>query len=69
MFLEWKNGITAPLIEGARHVSKSYIVDEFGRNEYESYMLINFGIVGSSVMDLFDDLAVIPLMLQKCRVS
>lgn len=66
--LEWKNsrnGSTALLIEGARRVGKSYIVEEFGRNEYESYMLINFGRVGRSVMDLFDDLTDIPLMLQK----
>ena len=35
--LEWKNesnGRTALLIEGARRVGKSFIVEEFGKNEY-----------------------------------
>ena len=66
--LEWKeqkNGSTALLIEGARRVGKSFIVEEFGRNEYDSYMLINFGRVGKSVKDLFDDLSDIPFFLQK----
>lgn len=35
--LEWKNnrqGEVALLIEGARRIGKSYIVEEFARNEY-----------------------------------
>lgn len=66
--LEWKeqkNGSTALLIEGARRVGKSFIVEEFGRNEYDTYLLINFGRVGKSVKDLFDDLTDIPFFLQK----
>lgn len=66
--LDWKEqkkGSTALLIEGARRVGKSFIVEEFGRNEYDSYMLINFGQVGKSVKDLFDDLTDVPLLLQK----
>ncbi len=66
--LEWKEeraGSTALLIEGARRVGKSFIVEEFARNEYETYMLINFGKVGKPVKDLFDDLTDIPLLLQR----
>lgn len=36
--LEWKKnhkGDTALLIEGARRIGKSYIVEEFARKEYE----------------------------------
>ena len=43
--LEWKrdsNGKTALLIEGARRVGKSTVVEEFARKEYESYILIDF---------------------------
>ena len=43
--LDWKekrNGEVALLIEGARRIGKSYIVEEFGKNEYESYILIDF---------------------------
>ena len=39
--LDWKekrNGEVALLIEGARRIGKSYIVEEFGKNEYESYI-------------------------------
>ena len=45
--LEWKerrNGATAVLVEGARRVGKSYIVEEFARTEYDSYLLIDFNI-------------------------
>ena len=43
--LEWKNecqGKKAILIEGARRIGKSTICEEFGKNEYESYLLIDF---------------------------
>ena len=36
--LEWKekrNGEVALLVEGARRIGKSYIVEEFARNEYD----------------------------------
>ena len=37
--LDWKrknNGRTALLVEGARRIGKSTIVEEFARNEYKS---------------------------------
>ena len=43
--LEWKkttNGSKALLIEGARRVGKSTIVEEFAKNEYHNYILIDF---------------------------
>lgn len=43
--LEWKsskNGSTALLIKGARRIGKSTIAEEFARNEYESYIAIDF---------------------------
>ena len=42
---EWKlrsDGKTALLIEGARRVGKSTVVEEFAKNEYRSYILIDF---------------------------
>ena len=38
--LKWKknNGSTSLLIEGARRVGKSTIAQEFGKNEYKSYV-------------------------------
>ena len=43
--IEWKNeseGKTALMIEGARRVGKSTVAEEFAKNEYESYILIDF---------------------------
>ena len=50
--LEWKtnsNGKTALLIEGARRVGKSTVVEEFARKEYESYILIDFSQASKEV--------------------
>lgn len=56
----WKsssNGKTALLIEGARRIGKSTIVEEFAKNEYESYILIDFSEAPASVRSLFDDIS------------
>ena len=56
--LEWKQKYStkeALLIEGARRIGKSYIVEEFARNEYRSYMLIDFSKVSKEVKDIFDN--------------
>ena len=57
--LTWKQekkGKTALLIEGARRVGKSTIVEEFAKHEYKSYILIDFNKVGKRIKELFDDL-------------
>ena len=54
--LDWKrknNGQTALLIDGARRVGKSYIVEQFARQEYKSYILIDFGNAPQDILDLF----------------
>ena len=58
--LEWKkefDGKTALLIKGARRVGKSTLVEEFAKNEYESYILIDFSIASKEVHELFSDLS------------
>lgn len=55
--LEWKrekNGSTALLIEGARRIGKSYIAELFAKNEYESYILIDFSKAPAIVKSWFD---------------
>ncbi len=55
--LEWKQtrkGEVAILIEGARRIGKSYIVEEFARNEYETFLLVDFSKVNPKVMEFFD---------------
>ncbi len=54
--LQWKkknNGRSALLVQGARRVGKSYIVEAFAKAEYQSYILIDFNIVDMQVRDMF----------------
>ena len=55
--LAWKNecnGSRAILVEGARRIGKSTIVEEFAKNEYKSYILIDFAKVSDTVIDAFE---------------
>lgn len=56
--LKWKeqwNGRSALLVDGARRVGKSWIVEEFAKNEYKSYILIDFNNVPRGILELFED--------------
>jgi predicted AAA+ superfamily ATPase len=53
---EW-NGKYACLLEGARRVGKTTIAEEFARNEYESYILIDFSIASKELLNIFDDIS------------
>lgn len=58
--LQWKvssNGKTALLLEGQRRVGKSTIVEEFVKNEYESYIFIDFYRATDETKKLFNDLS------------
>ena len=57
--IDWKknnDGKNALLIEGARRVGKSTIVEEFVRNEYKSYIIISFEKIDRTIKDLFNDI-------------
>ena len=59
--LKWKNesrGETAILIEGARRIGKSTIVEEFAKNNYKSYILIDFSNAKQTVLDAFYNLLI-----------
>lgn len=70
--VQWKqekNGTTALMIEGARRVGKSYIAEEFAKNEYESYILIDFSKAPDRVKDWFDEyLEDVPTLLQNIQL-
>lgn len=54
--LSWKNtsnGDTALLIDGARRVGKSYISENFAKDNYKSYILIDFNKMNEDVCNLF----------------
>ncbi len=57
--LEWKNtmcGKYAALLEGARRVGKSTIAEEFAKNNYKSYILIDFSNLTKEEKEVFEDI-------------
>ncbi|MBP9994755.1 MAG: AAA family ATPase [bacterium] len=55
--VRWKEesrGTTAVMLEGARRVGKSYIVEEFAKNEYRSYILVDFNHISNEEMEIFE---------------
>ena len=57
--LQWKkdsDGRSALMIQGARRIGKSTIAEEFAKNEYVSYLVIDFNKASATVRSLFDDL-------------
>jgi hypothetical protein len=64
---EWKeetNGRKALLIEGARRIGKSTVVEEIGKNEYQTYILIDFNKASKKIKDAFDDLNNLDIFFQ-----
>lgn len=55
----WKQenqGKSALIIEGARRIGKTTIVEHFARNEYKSHITIDFNRVSKEILALFDNL-------------
>ena len=70
--LEWKNewnGKYACLLEGARRVGKTTIAEEFARNEYESYILIDFSNVSKELINIFDDISKLDLFFLRLQME
>lgn len=56
--LKWKeecNGSRALMVEGARRIGKSTLVEEFAKSEYESYLMIDFSKVNNTIKSYFYD--------------
>lgn len=57
--LDWKKNYSdkyAVLLEGARRVGKSTIAETFARNEYKSYIMIDFSKTTDNILKCFDDI-------------
>ena len=55
---EWKNlsgGESALLIEGARRIGKSTVAEEFAKNEYNDYMILDFAQESKEVKANFEE--------------
>lgn len=66
----WKDkygGKYAVLLEGARRVGKSTIVKEFAKNEYKSFVLIDFGNTTKEILSIFDDITNLDLFFARLQ--
>ena len=54
---ESKDGSTALLIKGARRVGKSTIAEEFARNEYDSYILVDFADAPAALWEAVENIS------------
>ncbi len=54
--VEWKNSHKKEclLVKGARQIGKTFTIDQFGRENYESYLYINF-ILRPECREIFED--------------
>lgn len=58
--LQWKktyNGKYAVLLEGARRVGKTTIAESFAKENYKSYIMIDFSNVSKEMLDVFEDIS------------
>lgn len=68
--LEWKEnyaGEYSLLIEGARRVGKSTLVNTFAKQEYDSYIMIDFSNINKEIFDCFDNIGDIDLFLLRLQ--
>lgn len=69
---KWKetvNGTKAIMIEGARRIGKSTVAEEFGKNEYKSYILIDFNNASKKVRNFFDNLNELDIFFQNLSLE
>lgn len=68
--LNWKNEEKKPclLVRGARQVGKTYIIDEFAKNNYKSYIYINFELM-PEYKKIFDGNLDIKTLIMKLEVT
>lgn len=65
--LEWKhnsNGSKALLIEGARRIGKSTIVEEIGKNEYKTFVVVDFNQADKKVLESFGNMTNLDIFFQ-----
>lgn len=55
--LRWKHeeqGQSALMIDGARRIGKSYIVEKFAQNEYRSHIIVDFNNADEDLLEIFN---------------
>ena len=70
--LHWKKEYSdnyAVLLEGARRVGKSTIAENFGKNEYKSYIRIDFSNTRNEIIDCFSDISNLNLFFLRLQAE
>ncbi|MGP1458592.1 MAG: ATP-binding protein [Treponema sp.] len=70
--LRWKNelaGEKALMLEGARRIGKSTVAENFAKNEYASYILIDFNIASKKIKDNFENLTDLDTFYQTLSIE
>ena len=70
--LDWKKNYSdkyAVLLEGARRVGKSTIAETFARNEYKSYIMIDFSKTTNNILKCFDDIGNINMFFLRLQAE
>lgn len=69
---EWKTN-KAPnysvLLEGARRVGKSTIAEEFAKQEYKTYIKVDFANINKEVLEIFDDIANLDIFFLRLQAA
>lgn len=69
---EWKekySGNYAAMLEGARRVGKSTVAEEFARNNFRSYIKVDFANVEQEVLEAFDDIASLDVFFLRLQTA
>ena len=69
---EWKEK-KAPnysvLLEGARRVGKSTIAEEFAKQEYKTYIKVDFANINKETLEIFDDIANLDIFFLRLQAA
>ena len=69
---EWKEKYSkkyAAMLEGARRVGKSTVAEEFAKNNYKSYIKIDFANIEKDVLEVFDDIASLDMFFLRLQTA
>ena len=70
--IDWKENYAneyAALLEGARRVGKSTIAETFAKNEYKSYIMLDFSKVADNIKNIFDDIGNLDLFFLRLQAE
>lgn len=69
---EWKEKYSpryAAMLEGARRVGKSTVAEEFARNNFKSYIKVDFANIKKNVLEVFDDIASLDIFFLRLQAA